>query len=115
MVKCRVFYPPAVSRYYHAIFNPYPEPDPRLGSVLKHLDFRRPRRGPVPGTVSRYAAADRALFDEITRLIRDGAGSATAAALQLAIAGKVAGTGIPESRAARLVKAYKAYLRQTTH
>jgi hypothetical protein len=80
-------------------------------------EAKRPRRGPVPGTVCRYATADRALFDEMTRLIRDGVGSATAAAQQLAEAGKVAGTGIstPKSRAARLVKAYKAYLRQTTH
>jgi hypothetical protein len=59
---------------------------------------RRGRRGPVPGTVKRYAAANRVLFDEITRLIRDGARSATAAAQQLANDGKVAGTGDPKNR-----------------
>jgi hypothetical protein len=61
MAKRRVYYPPAVSRYYQAIFNPGPA-DPGVTSVLRHLDFRRPRRGSKPGTVSRYTAKDRALF-----------------------------------------------------
>ena len=45
---------------------------------------------------------DRALFPEIECIMRDGHKSVHAAALELASAGKVQGSGTPESRAKRL-------------
>jgi hypothetical protein len=71
----------------------------------------RPRKGPAPGTVDRYGAADRALYSELKRLMREGR-SATAAARQLADDGKVAGVGSPESRTRRLANRYLAESRK---
>jgi hypothetical protein len=65
----------------------------------------RGRRGPKPGTVSRYGEADRALFAEMDKLIPQ-AGSARAAALQLAWDGKISGDGTEESGAKRLERKY---------
>ena len=77
--------------------------------------LKRPRRGPKPGTVSRYAAADRALFPEIKRLLDDGkATSPHDAALQLVEAGKVAGTATPDSKKRRLAGAYIAHYARKT-
>jgi hypothetical protein len=67
------------------------------------------RRGPQPGTINRHGAADRALFPEIERLAKEK-GSITAATRQLAEAGRVAGTGVPKSLAARLATVYRSYL-----
>ena len=64
------------------------------------------KRGPKPGTVRRYAESDRALFPDIERLTKDKHTSANAAALELANQGKVAGTGLPESRSKRLANLY---------
>jgi hypothetical protein len=71
----------------------------------------RPRRGPRPGTVSRFAARDQALFPEIENRLRSGkAASATEAARQLAEEGRVAGQATEDSRARRLATAYKKTL-----
>jgi hypothetical protein len=69
---------------------------------------RRPR-GPQAGTVG-YAEADRALFSEITRLIREGkARSPTDAVNLLMKAGKeIPGYGLEGNRVKRVVKAYLA-------
>jgi hypothetical protein len=83
-----------------------------LNDALDHfsgpLRVPRPRRppGPRPGTGGRYHAADTKLFDELAALMRDQNLSASAAAMQLAEANKVAGTGTPESRAKRLAALY---------
>jgi hypothetical protein len=66
------------------------------------------RRGPAPNTVDRYGASDRALFDDLERIMRDTSASLRAAATQLADAGRIAGAGSPESRATRLARRYKA-------
>ena len=77
--------------------------------------LERPRRGPKPGTVSRYAAADQALFPEIKRLLYDGkATSPHDAALQLVEAGKVAGANTADdSKKRRLAKAYITHITKT--
>src|SRR6266567_5127536 len=59
------------------------------------------RRGPEPGTLRRYEAADRELFTELERIMADQQKSRSAAALDLAQAGRIAGVGSPESRAKR--------------
>lgn len=65
------------------------------------------RRGPAPGTVSRYGEKDGALFSEIDRLMRDSHLSVHGAALELARAGKIAGAGTMDSRAKRLSERYR--------
>jgi hypothetical protein len=69
--------------------------------------FQRSRRGPAPGTLDRYGAADRALFDEIERIMRDDKVSITEATNRLATDGKIAGTGVPASGAKRLAARYR--------
>lgn len=63
------------------------------------------RRGPVPGAIDRYN--DEALFPEIERMTCERRMSVHAAAFKLAHAGKVEGSGTPESRASRLAKRYR--------
>jgi hypothetical protein len=63
--------------------------------------------GPEPGKLRRYEAADRALFTELERIMADEKKSRSAAALDLAKAGKIKGFGTPESRAKRLAELYK--------
>jgi hypothetical protein len=65
-------------------------------------------RGPEKGALRRYLAADRELFPEIKRLIRDEQLSVTGACQQLAQKGKVKGIGSLQSRATRLARAYRA-------
>ena len=65
------------------------------------------RRGPQPGTVDRYGAADRELYPDLKRLMSEQQMSRTAAARQLAGDGKVAGNGTKESQARRLAKRYR--------
>jgi hypothetical protein len=67
---------------------------------------RRRPAGPRPSSGGRYDAADEKLFPEIDALRRDQNLSPTSAALKLAEAGKVAGTGSPASRAKRLAGLY---------
>jgi hypothetical protein len=80
----------------------------KMKKKKKKTKNRSRRRGPKPGTVKRYASADRAQFDAIERLMRDEQLSLTAATQKLAESRRVAGTGIPTSRAQRLAKLYKA-------
>jgi hypothetical protein len=63
--------------------------------------------GPEPGKLRRYEAADRALFTEFERIMADEKKSRSAAAFDLAQAGKIKGFGTPESRAKRLAALYK--------
>jgi hypothetical protein len=67
--------------------------------------IRKPH-GPTPGTVNRYGEADKKLFPEMKRLIRDKKISANAAALALAELGKVPGSGTSQSRARRLANRF---------
>jgi hypothetical protein len=69
---------------------------------------KKPRKGPAPGTVDRFGESDREMFNELERLQREGRKSLTAAANELATAGKLAGDGAPQSLAARLVRRYRA-------
>jgi hypothetical protein len=67
----------------------------------------RRRRGPEPGTVDRYGAADRELYADLKQLMDERQWSATRAARELANAhGKVEGVGASESRARRLANRY---------
>jgi hypothetical protein len=71
-------------------------------------DADRERRfGPKPGTLRRYEAADRALFPELERIMAEKQMSRSAAALELAEAGRVKGRGGPQSRAKRLAALHK--------
>jgi hypothetical protein len=68
---------------------------------------RKRRYGPEPGTLRRYAADDRRLFPELKRIMNKGRMSLSAAALDLAQAGRISGIGAPQSRAKRLASLYK--------
>jgi hypothetical protein len=67
---------------------------------------RKGRPGPEPGTLRRYEAADRQLFPELERIMKEG-NSRSAAALDLVQAKKVKGIGTDQSRAKRLAALYK--------
>jgi hypothetical protein len=67
----------------------------------------RKRPGPKPGTLRRYDDADRALFSDLERLVKDGGLSKTAAAKRLAELGRIAGSGTVDSKARRLLKLYQ--------
>jgi hypothetical protein len=79
---------------------------------LPHASKRR--RGPEPGTLKRYAAADRELFPELERIMRTDRVSLSAAAQKLAsgeVCGKeVSGNGTPLSHAKRLAELYRREL-----
>jgi hypothetical protein len=77
-------------------------------SVRDATEAPRYRKGPKPGTVDRYGQSDRALYEDMRRLMRDKHMSATAAARHLADKGKIEGVGTPDSRARRLAKRYVA-------
>jgi len=62
------------------------------------------KRGPVKGTIARYADHDRSMFPQMKRLIDQGT-SVTAAASQLA--DQLEGGGTPESKATRLRKLFQ--------
>lgn len=76
----------------------YPEA-PTVGNVQP-----RKRPGPEPGKLRRYDAADRALFPELERLMKDEGLSKTAAAKKLANEGRITGTSTADSKARRLLK-----------
>ena len=63
--------------------------------------------GPSPGTIDRFGDTDRALFPEIERIMSEGHKTVHAAALELALAGKIQGVGTPESRAKRLAALFR--------
>jgi hypothetical protein len=81
---------------------------PSTGTTLRR------RKGPAPGTVDRFGKSDRMLFPEIERIRRKDHKSVYAAALDLARAGKVLGSGTGESRAKRLAKRFSEAHRSTT-
>ena len=84
--------------------------EPVIAEAVGHgaSDADRERRfGPKPGTLRRYEAADRALFPEVERIMAEKQMSRTAAALDLALADRVAGVGTPHSRAKRLAALHK--------
>ena len=80
----------------------------RTSSVARaSIVGKRPRRGPTPGEIDRHAVSDRALFPEVNRLVDESHKSVHAAALELALAGRIEGVGTPESRAKRLAKRFR--------
>jgi hypothetical protein len=81
--------------------------DPVESGEVRAAVSRPRRRGPKPGTLDRYGAADRALFNEIKRIMRVDRVSVSAAATRLADAGKIAGVGTSVSRAKRLAERYR--------
>ena len=83
---------------------PTPPAEPKQPALAEK---RTTPRGPKPGTVKRYAPADRELFDEVVRLMSEGL-SLTAATQRLAEDGRVAGVGTPISRARRLASLFIA-------
>jgi hypothetical protein len=66
----------------------------------------KPRRGPRPGSVARYTQSDRAIFDDISRMIERGI-SLMEAVRTLDNEQKVTGRGTPESRIRRVMRLYK--------
>jgi hypothetical protein len=68
---------------------------------------RKRRRGPEPGTLRRYEEADSKLIPELKQIMVAQHKSSSAAALVLAEANKIAGTGSPGSRAKRLAAHYR--------
>jgi hypothetical protein len=68
---------------------------------------RKPRRGPVPGSVDRFGDSDRALFPELDHILRERRMSVHAAALELASKGRIDGVGSETSRAKRLAGLYR--------
>jgi hypothetical protein len=67
----------------------------------------RRRRGPAAGALARFAAADRALFGDIERTVRERNISLTEAVRDLDYKGKVKGRGTAESRIRRVTRFYK--------
>jgi hypothetical protein len=91
---------PSVTQVRNAVTQP----------VIVHTVSAPPRKrryGPEPGTLRRYAADDRRLFPELKRIMNEERKSLSAAALDLAQAGRIAGIGTPQSRAKRLAALYK--------
>jgi hypothetical protein len=79
-----------------------------LPEVRDVAEAPRRSKGPRPGTVDRYGQSDRALYEDMKRLMDKEHISATAAARHLAEKGKIKGGGTPESRARRLQRRYRA-------
>ena len=75
----------------------------------------KPRRGPEPGRVARFANDDRALFGAMTRIIQRESKSPTEAARDLVCKGKVNGRGTPESRVLRLARLYRKESRRRAY
>ncbi|HXC28708.1 MAG TPA: hypothetical protein VNV38_12185 [Stellaceae bacterium] len=65
------------------------------------------RRGPAPGSVSRYSESDRELHAEIRAAMAKGSRSLSAVCQQLADEGKVQGGGTASSLARRLRESFK--------
>jgi hypothetical protein len=75
-------------------------------SMERAPSARKTRHGPARGAVDRFGKSDRALFPQMKRIMRTGPKTAYAAALELASAKKIMGTGTSESRAKRLVRRF---------
>jgi hypothetical protein len=79
--------------------------EPVIGEGVGHSGsdaVRKRRFGPEPGKVRRYEAGDRELFSELERIMAEKQKSRSAAALELAEAGRIKGHGTAQSRATRL-------------
>jgi hypothetical protein len=74
----------------------------------KSVREARPR-GPRRGTLNRYGESDRALFNEIEKIMHTEQKSANAAALRLARDGKISGHGSQESLAKRLAGRFMSW------
>jgi hypothetical protein len=79
----------------------------RHASPTQSTRIKRGRRGPAPGTLDRFREVDRALYREIERIVREDRKSVSAAALELAEAGRVKGPGTAASRAKRLATRFR--------
>jgi hypothetical protein len=90
-----------------AALNDVPTSRSNAASAAPPAAGGRRKRGPAPGTLDRYGKADRALFPELRRIMRDEQVSVAAAATRLAEQGKVTGVGAPSSRAKRLAARYR--------
>jgi hypothetical protein len=80
---------------------------PSDGDAVPSAATLRRKRGPVPGELDRYGAADRALFNDLERIMQQSMVSVTEAAKHLAESKKVAGIGSDLSRAKRLAQRYR--------
>jgi hypothetical protein len=82
------------------------QPPPKPASTkVPSAAKRRWRRGPQPGDIDRFGADDRALFPELTTLMKDMRITARQAAQKLVL--KIKGVGGEESRIRRLAKRYR--------
>jgi hypothetical protein len=77
---------------------------PSLPTAGKEKPKRRP--GPTRGELRRFEDADRALFPELKQMMAERHMSRSAAALVLAEAGKILGSGTTKNRAKRLAELY---------
>jgi hypothetical protein len=83
---------------------PVPPPKPKQPASERAAP-RRGRRGPRPGTIDRFAEADRALFPDMTTLMKQKNISPTEAARSLSK--KIEGRGGENSRIRRLAERYR--------
>jgi hypothetical protein len=83
---------------------PSPPGEPKQ-PVSEKTAIRRRRRGPRPGTIDRFAQADRALFSEMTALIKQQHITPTEAARMLS--DKIEGRGVGDSKVRRLAERYR--------
>jgi hypothetical protein len=77
-----------------------------LGDFLSRAK-RVKRRGPKRGTVDRYGKDDRALFEQMTKLIETENLTRREAAKRLDDLGKIKGRGVADSRIRRLANRYR--------
>lgn len=82
-----------------------PPPAEQKQPAPERAATRRRRRGPRPGTIDRFAQADRALFSKMTRLIKRRHITDTEAARILS--DKIEGRGVGDSKIRRLAKRYR--------
>jgi hypothetical protein len=68
-----------------------------------------PRRGPERGKVSRYGDADKFLFREIDRIVKNESKSITEAVRNLEDEGKIKGHGTPESKVRRVSRRFRKF------
>ncbi len=96
------------SRMITSLVYTWPDGSETIMVPRRSAPQQRKRRGPQPGTLRRYEAADRALFPKLEQIMADKMESAWRAACTLAENGEVAGMGSSswESRAKRLLKLY---------
>jgi hypothetical protein len=83
------------------------EPDSLQPPAPEKSGKRRRRPGPRPGAINRFAGADRALFPEMTKLIKQQHISPREAAQRLS--DKIKGRGTIDSRIRRLATRYRMW------